>query len=81
MNGSCTHSAFSPDSQYLFTVGDQADIYWWDLRMRKCLGKIEDEGSFSTTAIDVSADGKYLATGGKLGTVNIFSIRDGVTPS
>lgn len=45
--------------------------------MQKCLGKIGDEGNFSTTALDVSADGKYLATGSKLGTVNIFQIKDG----
>ena len=45
--------------------------------MQKCLGKIGDEGNFSTTALDVSADGKYLATGSKLGTVNIFRINDG----
>lgn len=49
--------------------------------MQKCLAKINDEGNFSTTAIDVSADGNYLATGSKLGTVNIFSIKDGTTSS
>lgn len=76
MNGSCTASAFSTDSLYLFTVGDQAEVYWWDLRMQRCLGKIGDEGNFSTTAIDVSPDGKWLATGSKLGTVNVFSLHD-----
>lgn len=61
----------------MFSVGDQADIYQWDLRMQKCLSKVNDEGSFSTTCVDVSPDGRYLATGSKMGTVNIFSLRDG----
>jgi U3 small nucleolar RNA-associated protein 18 len=61
----------------MYTAGDQADIYQWDLRMRKCLSKVADEGAFHTTAIDITKDGTHLATGSKMGTVNIFSIEDG----
>ena len=32
-----------------------------------------DEGAFSTTTIEVSKDGKTVATGSKMGTVNIFT--------
>ena len=38
----------------------------------KCVAKTQDEGNFSTTCIDMSQDGKYLATGSKIGAVNIF---------
>jgi U3 small nucleolar RNA-associated protein 18 len=75
MNGSCNSTCFSGDERFLFSAGDQADIYHWDLRMRKCVAKVADEGAFHTTAIDV-VDG-HLATGSKMGSVNIFSIEDG----
>lgn len=76
MNGSCEASAFSPDDRFLYTAGDQGDIYQWDLKMRRCVAKITDEGSFHTTCISASPDGKYLSTGNKMGTVNIFSTSD-----
>jgi U3 small nucleolar RNA-associated protein 18 len=74
MNGSCQSSCFSDDERYLYTVGDQADIYQWDIRQRKCVDKIPDEGAFQTTKVAVSQDGKHLATGSKMGTVNIYSV-------
>jgi len=58
----------------LFTAGDQAEIFKWDLRQRKCIGKVSDDGNFSTTTLEISNDGKYLATGSKMGTVNIFDL-------
>jgi len=72
MNGSCHSACFSQDDHYLFTVGDQADIYQWDLRQRKCIAKLQDEGSFQSTCIEISPDNKYLATSSKMGTVNIY---------
>ena len=74
MGGSCQSVSFSHDDKFLYTVGDQADIYQWDLKQRRCVAKLPDEGSFQTTVIDASSDGKYLATGSKMGTVNIFSL-------
>jgi len=44
INGSCRGAAFSPDENYLFAVGDQAEIYQFDLRTRKCLARVADEG-------------------------------------
>ena len=76
MNGSCETSDFSPDGKYLYTAGDQGDIYQWDLKMRRCVAKISDEGNFHTTCISASPDGKYVSTGSKMGTVNIFSTSD-----
>jgi len=72
MNGSCHSACFSQNDHYLFTVGDQADIYQWDLRQRKCIAKLQDEGSFQSTCIEISPDNKYLATSSKMGTVNIY---------
>ncbi|CDW85091.1 u3 small nucleolar rna-associated protein 18 homolog [Stylonychia lemnae] len=72
MNGSCNSLCFSPDDRYLFSVGDQADIYQWDLESKKCVAKYSDEGSFNTTHICMSPDGKNLATGSYMGIINIY---------
>jgi hypothetical protein len=46
MNGSCDTTCFSADDRYLYTAGDQAEIYQWDLKQRRCIAKIADEGAF-----------------------------------
>ena len=74
MNGSCTSVAFSPDERYLYSVGDEAEIYQWDIGTRKVMGRVADEGGFSTTKVAVSPNGQLLATGSKMGTVNLFHI-------
>ncbi len=33
---------------------------------------MQDEGTFKATTLDVSADGRYLATGSYSGTVNVY---------
>ncbi|TNV73453.1 hypothetical protein FGO68_gene12597 [Halteria grandinella] len=74
-SSSCTSVGFSggPDPRLLYAVGDQAEIYVWDIRhSRKCLSKVQDEGCFNTTHLTVSADGSQLATGSHSGVVNVY---------
>lgn len=40
MNGSCTGVAFNRDETVMYSVGDQAEIYQWDLKTRKCVGRV-----------------------------------------
>ena len=78
MNGSINCTAFGRDGLHLFTAGDQGDIYQWDIRAtKKCVQRIADSGNFHTTCIDVSPNGQYIATGSKMGTVNIFDLDKG----
>ena len=72
MNGSCNSLCFSPDDRYLFSAGDQAEIYQWDLLSKRCVAKYSDEGSFNTTHIAMSPDGRLLATGSYMGVVNVY---------
>lgn len=74
MNGTCASGCFSADDRFVFTAGDQAEIYQWDLRMNTCLNKTQDEGNFSTTCIGMSKDMRHLATGSKMGTLNLFNM-------
>lgn len=72
MNGSCNAICFSPDDRFLFSVGDQAEIYQWDLKTKKCVAKYSDEGSFNTTHLVMSPDGRLLATGSYMGVINVY---------
>jgi len=65
------------DKNYLYTVGDQSEIYIYDLRQyRNCLKKVNDYGNFYTNCMEISYDYNYIATGGKQGYVNLYSVSD-----
>lgn len=64
INGSVNSVCFDRNGINLYAVGDQSEIYVFDLRKyRTCLNKINDQGSFNTTCMDISKDNNYLATG------------------
>ena len=65
------------DKNYLYAVGDQSEIYIYDLRKyRNCLKKVNDYGNFYTNCMDISNDYLYLSTGGKQGYVNLYNVSD-----
>ena len=65
------------DKNYLYAVGDQSEIYIYDLRQyRNCLKKVNDYGNFYTNCMEISYDYNYIATGGKQGYVNLYSVSD-----
>ena len=76
-SSSCTAVGFGTSGHHVYAVGDQAEIYVWDIRhSKRCIAKVADEGSFNTTHLTVSADGTQLATGSHSGIVNIYRIND-----
>jgi U3 small nucleolar RNA-associated protein 18 len=79
MNGSCSAVAFSKDEKIMYSVGDQAEIYQWDLSMRKCIGRVQDTGAYNTTELALSPNGSLLATGSKMGCINLYHIDSGMT--
>jgi U3 small nucleolar RNA-associated protein 18 len=48
-------------------------LYTWDLRTQRCLQQQRDAGVVSCTALALSRDSAYLATGDTMGVVNIYS--------
>ena len=65
------------DKNYLYAVGDQSEIFIYDLRQyRNCLKKVNDYGNFYTNCMEISYDYNYIATGGKQGYVNLYSVSD-----
>ena len=74
MNGTCNSIVFSKDERFLWSVGDEAEIYQWDLLKRRCIKKVADEGGFHTVKLALSPNGLLLATASKMGTINLFNV-------
>jgi U3 small nucleolar RNA-associated protein 18 len=74
MNGTLRSAAYSSDSRYLFTSGGDGEIYQWDMGSRKCVHRFQDEGCLSNTALAVSPNGRFLASGARSGVVNLYDV-------
>ena len=64
ISGSVNSVCFDKNGINMYTVGDQSEIYVFDLRKyRHCVNKFSDSGNFNTTFMDLSKDNTHLATG------------------
>lgn len=48
------------------------DVYVWDLRSMDCVHRFVDDGCVKGTAVSVSPNGQFIATGSTSGVVNIY---------
>ncbi|KAB8229266.1 WD40 repeat protein [Aspergillus alliaceus] len=72
--------ALSEDGQYLAGVSQDGHIRVWDLSANgEQIRDYETKGSFGT-CIDMSADGRFIASGHENGSVYIFSTETGRMP-
>jgi U3 small nucleolar RNA-associated protein 18 len=76
MNGSVNTLCFSSNGQYIYSLGNDGEIYKWNLEDKTCIGKIFDEGSIKPTTITCSPDGNWLATGSSSGVVNVYNLEN-----
>jgi len=76
MSGTVRAAAFVPGKTELLTSGVDGMVYTWDLRMRRCIGKALDEGSYKCTSLACSSNG-MVATGSDSGIVNLYSHNKG----
>ena len=51
------------DTRELYTLGDNSEVYVWDVRSRSCLKRWKDDGGYGATHIAGSRQGDYLAIG------------------
>lgn len=77
MNGQAREGAYSADGQYFYSNSDEGQVYLWDLRTRRCLSQVTDEGTIHATGFALSPDEKYYATGSDTGVVNVYRGRGG----
>lgn len=72
MNGEVISITFNRDGTKMYSHGDTGEIYVWDMSSRKCIHKFIDEGCIAGTALAVSPNDQFLATGSDSGVVNIY---------
>lgn len=63
MNGTVESVAFNNDGSRLFSVGDEGEVYVWDMNRRQCIHRFVDEGCIQGTSLAVSTNSQYLAVG------------------
>ena len=55
--------ALSWAGRELLALGDDAQVYVWDVGARRCVRRWRDEGGFGSRVLEGHAAGKYLAVG------------------
>nr|CAG8490692.1 8835_t:CDS:2 [Entrophospora candida] len=72
VNGLVKSIDWSSNGQYLFSLSSDAEIYQWDVGMRKCIYRFLDYGGFKPTRISISKNDCYYSIGSSTGVVNIY---------
>ncbi|KAG8187850.1 hypothetical protein JTE90_001224 [Oedothorax gibbosus] len=72
MNGEVIAITFNGDGTKMYSHGGNGEVYVWDMNSRKCIHKFEDCGCIDGTAIALSPNEQFLATGSDCGIVNIY---------
>ena len=74
MNGSVESVTFSADGTRMYSFGTDSHVYVWDMDTRMCVHRFTDDGGFNGSAVAVSPDNRYLATGSQSGVINIYDV-------
>ncbi|TFY78978.1 hypothetical protein EWM64_g5036 [Hericium alpestre] len=53
-------------------LGEDAEVYVWDVGERRCVRRWKDEGGFGSRVLSGDLGGNYLAVGSKSGIVNVY---------
>ena len=53
-------------------AGKGGTVHTWDLRMQRCLARLQDEGALRTTSLAASPTSGQLAAGSDSGAVNLY---------
>ncbi|TNY22932.1 WD40-repeat-containing domain protein [Rhodotorula diobovata] len=72
MNGAVKALAWQREGRELLTLGDDSEVYVWDIGTRKCVDRWKDDGGFGAAALETSRDGKWTAVGSTTGIVNVY---------
>ncbi|KAI0666186.1 WD40-repeat-containing domain protein [Trametes maxima] len=58
--------------EQLLSLGEDSEVYVWDVCQRRCVRRWKDEGAYGSQLLAGDRSGKYLATGSRMGIVNIY---------
>jgi len=51
------------DGRHLMSLGDDAEVYVWDVGERRCVRRWKDDGGFGSLMMSGDSAGNYLAIG------------------
>ncbi|KAI0757476.1 WD40-repeat-containing domain protein [Daedaleopsis nitida] len=57
----------------LLTLGEDSEVYVWDVGQRRCARRWKDDGGYGSQIIEGDRASKYMAIGSKVGFVNVYS--------
>ncbi|GAA5899714.1 hypothetical protein JCM6882_005420 [Rhodosporidiobolus microsporus] len=72
MNVAVKGIAWQREGKELLTLGDDSEVYVWDIGTRKCVDRWRDEGGFGSVALETSKNGEWTAVGSSTGIVNLY---------
>ncbi|KAI0960982.1 hypothetical protein AcV7_000207 [Taiwanofungus camphoratus] len=56
----------------LMSLGEDAEVYVWDVGARRCVKRWKDDGGFGSRIVSGDRAGRYLAIGSRTGLVNLY---------
>ncbi|GAA5837474.1 hypothetical protein JCM11251_002117 [Rhodosporidiobolus azoricus] len=72
MNVAVKGIAWQREGKELLTLGEDSEVYVWDIGTRKCVDRWRDEGGFGSVALETSKNGEWTAVGSSTGIVNLY---------
>lgn len=72
MNAPVQALHWSPNSGELMTLGEDSEVYIWDVKQRRCVKRWKDAGGYGSAVLAGDSSGKYLSIGSKMGLVNVY---------
>ncbi|OSD05741.1 WD40 repeat-like protein [Trametes coccinea BRFM310] len=58
--------------EQLFSLGEDAEVYVWDVGQRRCIRRWQDDGGYGSQLLTGDRSSKYLAIGSRMGIVNVY---------
>ncbi|VDB86541.1 unnamed protein product [Peniophora sp. CBMAI 1063] len=72
VKGNTTAKSMWWSGNRLMTLGEDSEVYLWDVGERRCARRWKDDGGFGATVLTGDRPSSYLAVGSKSGIVNVY---------
>ncbi|KDE09376.1 hypothetical protein MVLG_00283 [Microbotryum lychnidis-dioicae p1A1 Lamole] len=72
MNVAVKGIAWHKEGKELMTLGEDSEVYVWDVGTRKCITRWRDDGGFGACGLVADASSKYTAVASTTGIVNLY---------
>ncbi|GAA5888295.1 hypothetical protein JCM16303_007265, partial [Sporobolomyces ruberrimus] len=72
MNDAVKGIAWQREGKELLTLGENSEVYVWDVGTRKCVDRWRDDGGFGGNGLETSGNGEWTAVGSSTGIVNLY---------